>query len=249
MANDIIDQLLSRRSVRNFTGESVRGEDLRLMLNAAQASPSSYNGQVTSLVITRNKENLAKICDIAGGQPQIAAADIFVTFIMDYRRTSLACEKAGKKHMIERSVESVLAGAVDIGIMLGSLQIAANALGYGFTAIGGIRQDPKAMIELLRLPRLTFPMVGAIIGVPDLANYPKIKPRLPQNSVIMDEIYDESLVASGIDPYNQTMRQWWDGQGMMGTMPDYVTEIGTYFSQEYWAANADILKSQGFSLG
>ena len=245
MDNPIIEQLLSRRSVRQFTGEAVRDEDLHMIFAAAQQSPSSYNAQVTSLVVTRDKANLAKIAAIAGGQPQIAQADLFITFVMDYRRTEFACRRIGQSQITQRSVEAILAAAIDAGIMLTSLQTAANALGYGCTAIGGIRNDPQAMIDLLHLPHLTFPLLGLIIGVPDPQKTPKIKPRLQATSVIMSEHYGDAAMQAGLDGFDTTMRQWWDAQGL-SQMPNYSQEIAQYFSQTDQGKILQILKNQGF---
>lgn len=55
--NKVIEQLQNRRSVRNFTGEKVKDEDLELILRTAQRAPSSVNGQQISLIVTRDKEN------------------------------------------------------------------------------------------------------------------------------------------------------------------------------------------------
>ena len=51
--NKVIEQLQNRRSVRNFTGEKVKDEDLELILRTAQRAPSSVNGQQISLIVTR----------------------------------------------------------------------------------------------------------------------------------------------------------------------------------------------------
>ena len=59
--NKVIEQLQNRRSVRNFTGEKVKDEDLELILRTAQRVPSSVNGQQISLIVTRDKEKLKKI--------------------------------------------------------------------------------------------------------------------------------------------------------------------------------------------
>ena len=57
----------NRRSVRGFSGESVKDEDLKEILVAAQQAPSSVNGEQISLVVIRDKDKIAKIAEIAGG--------------------------------------------------------------------------------------------------------------------------------------------------------------------------------------
>lgn len=66
--NKVIEQLQNRRSVRNFTGEKVKDEDLELILRTAQRAPSSVNGQQISLIVTRDKEKLKKLLKYVVGK-------------------------------------------------------------------------------------------------------------------------------------------------------------------------------------
>lgn len=245
MHNPVIAQLLNRRSVRQFTGEAVSDTDLEQILKAAQQAPSSINGQQTSLVVTRDKETIRKIAAIAGGQPQVAGAEVFITVVIDFNRTSLASGIAGAEQVIHGSAEGIVAGAVDAGILLQAIQTAAESLGYGTTPIGGIRRDPEAMIELLQLPARTYPVVGTTIGVPDQSRLARVKPRVPLYSFAMHEVYDAAKVEEGVRSYDATLRQWWDEQGLqqMATYSDAVA--GTYKSI-YYPHIARTLEKQGF---
>ena len=245
MENAVLKQLLTRRSVREFTGESVREEDLELILKAAQQAPSSVNAQQVSLVITRNKETIQKIAEITGGQPQVAGADVFITFIIDFNRTAEACRLAGETQAIEQSAEGLMVGALDAGIMVASLQAAAESLGYGTTTIGGIRKNPQAMIDLLNLPKKTFPVVGTIIGVPNPEKFPQIKPRVPLKSFAMRERYDSERVLEGVLIYDKALRLWWDEQGM-ASMPAYVNSTAGFYKQIYYPYIWIAFENQGF---
>ena len=86
--NQVIEQMKNRRSVRGFSGESVKDEDLKEILVAAQQAPSSVNGEQISLVVIRDKDKIAKIAEIAGGQPQVAGADIFILVTIDFYRST-----------------------------------------------------------------------------------------------------------------------------------------------------------------
>ena len=50
---------------------------------------------------------------------------------------------------------------------MATLMTAARAFGLGVVPIGGIRRDPQAMIDLLRLPPNTFPVDGVVLGYVD----------------------------------------------------------------------------------
>lgn len=55
--NETIKLLQNRRSVREFTGEKIKDEDLKLILKTAQRAASSVNGQQISLIVVRDKDN------------------------------------------------------------------------------------------------------------------------------------------------------------------------------------------------
>ncbi len=247
MSNPVIEQLNQRRSVRAFTGEPVREEDLVAILKATQQAPNSINGQQTSLVVIRDKERIARVAEIAGGQPQVAGAEVVVVFVVDYNRTAEAAKIAGTEQVVERSAEGIMAGAVDAGIALATFQAAAGALGYGSTAIGGIRRNPAALIELLDLPARTYPLVAATLGVPDQGRSAQVKPRVSLESYAMDERYDSAKVAAGVASYDQTLRAWWDAQGLtqMGT---YSQDTAKTYSTVYFPTIAATLRSQGFEF-
>lgn len=246
--NPVLEQLNTRRSVRNFTGESVKEQDLRLILQAAQQAPTSINGQQVSLVITRNKENIQKIAQIAGGQPQVASADVFIAIVIDYHRTAVATELAGKVQVIHQSAEGIMVGAADAGIMLNALQTAANSLGYGSTAIGGIRNNPQQMIDLLGLPEKTYPIVGITLGVADDSQGVMIKPRVPLDSFAMYERYDQEAVEKGVKQYDQQLRKWWDDQ-QLNTMRSYADETAAFYQYVYFPEVAKTMQQQGFKFG
>lgn len=245
--NNVIQQMLNRKSVRNFTGEKVKDEDLALIFRAAQQAPTSIGAQQVSLVYTKNKEKIKKIAELAGGQPQVATADVFVTIVIDFNRTNEACMLQNKQQVIHASAEGLLVGAGDAGIILNALQTAANALGYGSTAIGGIRNHPQAMIELLNLPEKTYPIFGITLGVADSEKAANVKPRVPLHSFVMEDTYDKEAVKQGVVAYDKTLRIWWDEQGLTN-MPDYSNQTAMFYHHIYFPTIAKTLLKQGFAF-
>lgn len=153
MENPTLTQLQNRKSIRHFTGEAISEADLETIFKTAQRAPTSINGQQISLVYTRDKAKLENIAELCGGQTHIAEADVFVGIVIDFNRTSAIVESVGKNHIIEQSAEGIMVGAVDAGIMLSHLQSAAEALGYGTTAIGAVRKESEAFTKLFNLPQ------------------------------------------------------------------------------------------------
>lgn len=247
MMNATITQLMNRRSIRNFTGETINEQHLETILKAAQQAPTSINGQQISLVVTRSKEKIAAIADISGGQPQVASADVFITVVVDFHRPKTALESVDVEQVIHQSAEGMMVGAVDAGIMLNALQTAAESFGYGTTAIGGIRNNPQALIELLELPANTFPLVGTTIGVIDNTMPSAVKPRVALDTFAMNERYDADKVAQGARKYDKDLRTWWDKNGLTD-MPSYADSTAQYYSKVYFPTIAATMKKQGFDF-
>ncbi len=248
MQNPTLDQLLQRKSIRQFTGESIPKYDLERIFQAAIRAPTSINGQQISMVYTQDKEIIAKISQIAHGQPQIAVADVFVTFVIDFNRTAVAVEAVGKQQHIEQSAEGIIVGAVDAGIMLMALQTAAESLGYGTTAIGGIRAHPHAMIELLGLPPRTYPVVGSTIGVPTTAakNAP-LKPRMPFDSLVMQDKYQVQQVKDGVYKYEQELNEF-RATHQMNYLTSYMEQVAGRYEWAYFKEIAKTFEQQGFKF-
>ena len=110
--NKVIEQLKSCTSVRSFTGESVKENDLRTIIEAAQQAPTSINAQQVSLIYTKDKEKIKKIAEIAGGQPQVASADVFITIVIDFHRTSIATKLGGQEQVIHSSAEGLVVAEI-----------------------------------------------------------------------------------------------------------------------------------------
>ena len=246
--NEIIKQLSSRKSIRQFTGESVSDEDLELIIKTAQRCPTSINGQQISLVYTKDKNKIEEIAKLCGGQQQVATADVFISIVVDFNRTIFAVEQVGEKHQIDNSAEGVLVGAVDAGIMLNAIQVSAESLGYGTTAIGAIRNEPEAMIKLLGLPSKTFPIVGTTIGVATIeAKDAPLKPRIPLDSFAFEDKYDDKKVKDGVLEYEKQMKEYREEHNM-NYLQSYCEQTANYYKNIYFRKIAENYKNQGFEF-
>ena len=246
--NQIIKQLSNRKSIRQFTGEHVSYDDLDCIIKTAQRCPTSINGQQISLVYTRDKAIIQEIAKLCNGQEQVASADVFITVVVDFNRTIFAVEQVGEKHLIEQSAEGVLVGAIDAGIMLNAIQVCAESLGYGTTAIGAIRNEPEAFIKLLGLPAKTFPIVGTTIGVATKeANTSALKPRMPIDSFAFEDKYNDVKVKDGVILYEKQMKYFRE-EHHMDYLQSYCVQTAAYYKNIYFRNIEKNYKSQGFDF-
>ena len=93
--NTVMENLITRKSVRAFTEQPVAEPEKQAILTAAAHAPTAGNQQLyTILDITDQglKDTLAKTCD---NQPFIASAPLVLIFCADFQKWFDAFEIAG----------------------------------------------------------------------------------------------------------------------------------------------------------
>jgi len=241
----LYDVLVQHVSTRSYHGDPVPSDVLERIIEAGWRGPTSVNGQQISLVVVQDPARRAEIARIAGGQLWIAQAPVFITLVVDFNKTALGVEAAGQQQLIHDSVEGAMVGAVDAGITLGRLMAAAQAEGLGVVPIGGIRNNPQALIELLGLPALTFPMVGMALGYPT-ATAPR-KPRLPLSTFRHDERYQADGLAEAIAAYDRELLDYWQSTGRADGQP-WSQNTAEYYQSVYFPQVAPAMRAQGFGF-
>jgi FMN reductase [NAD(P)H] len=209
--NETVRLLQAHHSSRSYRTDSIPEEILEAIIECAHRAPTSTNSQEVSLVVVRNADSRARIAEIAGGQPWIAKAPVFIAVVVDLYKTGLGVEKAGAEQVFQRTLEGVLAAVSDAGIAMATLMAAARAFGLGIVPIGGIRRDPQAMIDLLELPPNTFPVDGVVLGY--VAEESSQKPRMTIESFRHDEKYHPETLQPAIDAYDRTLQEYWQEIG------------------------------------
>jgi len=209
--NETLCLLNSHRSDRAFSDEPVSDEALDAIVEAARRAPTSSNAHHVSLVVVRDAPKRARIAELAGGQPWIAKAPVFIAVILDFYKTGVAVEATGEKLEVHETVEGLLAGVTDVGIALATLISAARSLGLGIVPIGGIRRSSQAMLNLLELPTRSFPVVGISIG--HIVKAALQKPRMPMKAFRHDEHYHTEVLQDAIASYDATLLDYWKGIG------------------------------------
>lgn len=242
-ANPTLETLLSHRSYRDYTGEPVSDEALATIVACAHRAPTSQNAQHISLLVVRDPARKAAIAEIAGGQAWIAKAPVFLCVLIDFAKTAAGLAQAGAEQVVHESMEGFAVGCVDAGIALASAMTAARAQGLGCVAIGGIRRDPQKMIEILGLPRLTYPIVGCSLG--HFASEPPQKPRLPLATYRHDETWQGVPDAAAIAAYDAELSAYWQQIGRPDGLP-WSANTARSFSRVYYPLTKPVAASQGF---
>ena len=203
---DVIDLLRSHRSIRKFTDEPLDEELVEKIVSAGLASATSSNLQGTTVIRVRNDETRSAIAELAGGQAYVETAAAFFVWCADLHRSSVACEMGGGEFHAGMTEHFIIA-ATDCAIAAQSAVVAAESVGLGICYIGGIRNDPAKMTELLQLPEQVVPLFGLCLGWPD--QDPALKPRLPLSVTLKEETYVHDGDRPGIETYDEQMRAYY----------------------------------------
>jgi FMN reductase (NADPH) len=202
MTTPTIEVIQTHGSVRNYKPDPVPKRAIEQIVAAAQRASTSSNLQLYSVVALPSLEKRTRMQALCGGQKHISQAPVFLTWCADLSRIDRICQQKDYPHAAG-NVENFLLAAVDAAIAMQTAGLAAESLGLGFCFIGAIRNNPRAVIDLLGLPHLSFPLCGMTIGWP--ATQPKIRPRLPLNALLHWDEYDTSTEKSYWTQYDQEM--------------------------------------------
>jgi len=202
MITPTIDLIHAHGSVRHYKPDSVPIEVIETIISSAQRSSTSSNLQAYSVVVVTNADKRQKLSKLCDNQKHITEAPIFLAWCADLARLNLTCQLRGYTQVTDQ-VENFLVAAVDTVIAAQTGALAAESLGLGICYIGAIRNDPQAIIELLGLPRLVFPVCGMTIGWP--IKPPRRRPRLPLRAVLHWEHYNSTNQEDALFQYDREM--------------------------------------------
>jgi len=243
--HDIHTLLRSHRSIRKFTDQDLSDEVVGDIVKTGLAAATSSNLQATTVVRVRNEETRGRISEIAGGQPQIISAPAFMVWCADLHRTRMACEMAGGS-MTSGMTEQFVIATVDVALAAQNAVVAAEAQGLGICYIGAVRNDPQTVSDLLELPDDVYPVFGLCIGYPD--QVPEVKPRLPLDVVLKEDIYNDSADRDRIAAYDEEMREYYRSRTSGKKETSWSEEMAGLVEGERRPHMKQFLADRGFDL-
>jgi nitroreductase len=134
---EALEAIMTRRSIRRYTGEQVSLEHERKLLGAAMAAPSAHNRQPWHFIVVRSRETLDRIPE-------------YHQYSRMLKEASLAVVVCG-----DNEVQTTDFWTHDCSAATENMLIAANALGLGAVWLGVHPGE-----ELVRETRELF-------GIPD----------------------------------------------------------------------------------
>ncbi|MFA7607299.1 MAG: NADPH-dependent oxidoreductase [Rhodocyclaceae bacterium] len=211
----VIDHLLGHRSVRRYQDTPVSDAQLQAIVAAAQSAATSSNLHAWSVIAVRDPDTRAALATCAGDQAHVREAPLVLVWLADLARLEQVARSVGSPHGALDYLEMFVIGVVDAALAAQNGLAAAESLGLSGCYIGGLRNQPERVAELLGLPPRVFAVFGMTLGVEAGEPPAAVKPRPPQAVVLHQERYralDEQL--TDLTDYNRTMADFYAAQGM-----------------------------------
>lgn len=215
IGNPTIELLLQHRSVRSYARDrAVSDDQLEAMIAAAQSAASSSNLQAWSVVAIRDQTRKARLAELAGNQKHIEDAPLQLVWLADLARLEHVAQSVDRPFAALDYTEMLMVGVIDASLAAQNAAVAAESMGLSLVYIGGMRNKPEEVAELLQLPPRVMAVFGMCIGYEDDSKPASIKPRPPQPVVLHRETYDLQAQDEGIARYNTAMARFYEEQGM-----------------------------------
>jgi nitroreductase len=213
-SNPVIDLMLDHRSVRHFRPDPLPKGTLETIVAAAQSAATSSNLQVWSVVAVENQATKATCAAYAGGQKHIEDAPLFLLFLADVARLNRVADTMAMPRAGNDTFEMFLTSAIDASLASQNAVLAAESLGLSTVYIGGMRNKPEEVAQLLNLPIGVAVVFGLCVGYAEDKKGGSVKPRLAQEAVLHREIYDLAKQDEAIARYNTAMEAFYLQENM-----------------------------------
>lgn len=182
-------ELLNKHvSIRKFQDKVVEESILKSVIYSGTRASTTGNMQLYSIVVTKEAEMIKKQASLHFNQPTAVNAPVLLTFVADFNRFNKWCSfneaKPGYNNFL-----SFMNASIDAILVAQNVSVAAESHGLGICYLGTTLYNAKEMIELLELPKHTFPVTTIALGYP--AEQPALVDRLPLDAIIHSERYKD----------------------------------------------------------
>ena len=169
MENQAIQNIMTRVSVREFTGEKISEAQVDTLLRAAMAAPSAINKQPWAFIVVDDDALIAKLGEAL---PYSRCSNHPAVAIIPCGDLSKAIEGDMGAFWIN-----------DVSAATENLLLAAHAMGLGavWTGLHPDMNRAKMVQELLGLPEHIIPLCVVPVGVP--AEQPAVKDKYKTENI------------------------------------------------------------------
>jgi len=198
--SDLLQQVMSRKTVRRYSDAIPADSLLDVLVAAALSSSAKSDFQQASILRVADPERRAAIGNLFPAMPWIGASPVFFVFLGDARRLQRLGELRGKP-VRNGTLEGFFNASVDAALALQTMILCAESVGLGVCPISVIRNEIDRVAAILGLPELVFPVAGLCLGYPQGEGHVSL--RLPRRLTTHRDRYDDGVLAEAIDDYDR----------------------------------------------
>jgi len=173
---EVLDAIITRRSIRKYRTTPVKDEDLKLILEAARQAPSWKNTQCWRFIVIRDPEIKNKLADTlpATNRASLALRQAPVAIV--------ACAQLGKSGYGAEGTQTDKGDwfMFDVALAMQNLVLAAHSLGLGTVHIGLF--DARKAASVLNVPEGYCVVEMTPLGYPD--ETPEARPRKELKEIV-----------------------------------------------------------------
>ena len=190
--NEVMKQLIERKSVRAFTDQEIEEEIVQEILKAAVMAPTAGNQQLYSILRITDQTLLEQLSESCDHQPFIAKGKLVLVFCADCLKWYEAFKAEGCDPRPPGEGDLLIA-INDALIAAQNAVVAAWSYGIGSCYIGDIMENEKTQRELLKLPEYVFPAALLVFGYPTKQQAERQKPERVDMEYIVSENHYHKL--------------------------------------------------------
>ena len=240
--NQTLKLMQSHCSVRYYSSEPVTTSMVRSILTSAQCASTSSFVQAYSVIQVTDDSIRKKIAGIAGGQVWVEKAPVFFVFCADLTRLLQSCSTHNVTSESGYTEQSIVA-TIDTALFGQNVMLAAESEGLGGVFIGGIRNDPHAVCNLLDIPEHAYPVFGMCLGYPDQRQ--DTKPRLQLEAILKIGKYHPTDLQV-LQEYDEITRKYWASRKNNIKDESWSEQMADFSSQKTREHMKDFLIGKGF---
>lgn len=199
--------IANHRSIRAFKAKTLAKEQLTTLYKMASQTSTSMFMQQFSILHVTDPAKRAAVRAVSGQRYVGANGDLFI-FIVDLYRNQQIRQQLGYDDGRLHTTDIFFQALEDTVLAVQNFVTAAESLGLGAVILGSINDDPEALLAALDLPKMTLPLLGVQVGVPDQA--PQLKPRLPLEQVAFENDYPQDFEVASLKDYDQVVQTYYD---------------------------------------
>jgi len=246
--NDMVKSQLEHRTIREFKDQPIPEEIFNTLMEVARRTATSNGLQYCSIIRVTDpsiKKEISEVCR----QEYVARATELLIFIADlYRNNQILIEKNQPTDNV-RDMDRFFQAFTDACITAQNVVNAAESMGLGTVYLGSILNDSRKICKILKLPKLTFPVLGLGIGYPN--QNPQLKPRFDNKYRVFENCYKSfDSYLEEFKEYDEEMQTYYDLRDANRRVDSFTNQVVTKLKNAI-PERQEILKviaEQGFNI-